>query len=95
MNIDHDTRVVLTVIALCLVWICVRDIGAAHAAAEAVDVRIVGIHPARDAAANFDWQALPIEGTRAGEPIVVHSDPGNTLRVRNDPGESLWIRAPR
>jgi len=95
MKIDHYTRVVLTVIALCLVWICLREVVIAHAAPETVDVRIVGIHPARDAAANFDWQALPIEGTRGSQPILVQSDPTNTLRVRNDPGEALWIHPPR
>jgi len=95
MKIDHYTRVLLTVIALCLVWICLRDVGTAHAAPDAVDVRIVGIHPARDAVANFDWQALPIEGTRGTQAVTVQSDPANTLRIRNDPGEALWIRAPR
>src|ERR1700704_1240192 len=95
MKTDHYTRVVLTVIAACLVWICLRDVGTAHAAPDVADVRIVGIHPARDAAGNVDWQALPIEGTRGMQPVIVQSDPTNTLRVRNDPNEALWMRLPR
>lgn len=30
MRFDRYTRLMLTIIALCLVWMCIRDIGAVH-----------------------------------------------------------------
>jgi len=45
MQSDRYLRVVLTVIAVCLVWICLRDVAVvkpAHASGT-MDVRIVGV----------------------------------------------------
>jgi len=47
MQSDRYMRAVLTMIAVCLVWICLRDVvivETAHAAGT-MDVRIVGVHP--------------------------------------------------
>lgn len=45
MKIDIYTKTVLTIIALCLVWLCMRDsfISQPVQAAAAQDVKIVGI----------------------------------------------------
>lgn len=50
MKTDRYTKIILTIIATCLLWICVRDIGLAPAKlfaspaahAEIIDVNIVG-----------------------------------------------------
>ena len=46
MRIDAYTQTLLTIIALCLMWLCVRDtslLSAAHAQPAAQEVKIVGI----------------------------------------------------
>jgi hypothetical protein len=45
MKIDHYTKTVLTIIALCLVWLCVRDsfVTRPVQATATQDVRIVGV----------------------------------------------------
>ena len=44
MPTDRYTRVVLTVIALCLIWICLRETAPpAFAQSGPADVRIVGV----------------------------------------------------
>ena len=56
MQSDRYLRVVLTVIAVCLVWICLRDVAVvkpAHAA-ETMDVRIIAV------GANAVSGALPV-----------------------------------
>ncbi len=68
MQVDRFTKSVLTVIALCLVWICLRDVpvtSAAHAAPsdrgeEVVKVQIVSI----DESPNLAWESLPVEMKR-------------------------------
>jgi hypothetical protein len=72
MNIDPYTRLVLTVIACCLLWICVREVGVANAAPEAVDVRIVGIETK---------DPLRVE-TGPATPIQVESAPLTLVNVR-------------
>jgi hypothetical protein len=63
MKRDLYTKVILTIIAICLVWICLRDInlspGKLYAGqyGEAVDVKIVGI----DKAVALGLWALPVE----------------------------------
>jgi len=63
MSIDRYTKVVLTVIAVCLVWISVRDVRfVATAQAGVVDqnqvvkVQIVSI----DEASTMRWEPLPV-----------------------------------
>jgi hypothetical protein len=46
MRIDAYTQTLLTIIALCLMWLCVRDtslLSAAHAQPAVQEVKIVGI----------------------------------------------------
>jgi hypothetical protein len=97
VKIDCYTRLVLTIIALCLVWISIRDIGAVHAAPDIMDVRIVGIHPQyTDEVTRFsEWQPLPIEGTRSGKAVTVHTDIDEPLSIKNYPDDPLWIHPPR
>ena len=43
MQSDRYMRIVLTVIAVCLVWVCLRDVAVVHPAyaSDTMDVRIV------------------------------------------------------
>ena len=80
MRIDLYTRAVLTVIALCLVWLCVvlTPIGTPVRAQGTQDVRIVGIrHPGYEEPDRFarrgtprkllgDWDSVPTFDGRTG-----------------------------
>jgi hypothetical protein len=62
--LDRYTKTILTIIALCLVWICIRDIRFVETLAaqvidrgqEVVKVQIVSI----DEAPRLAWEALPV-----------------------------------
>jgi hypothetical protein len=62
MPSDAYTRTILTVIAICLVWLCIRDLVVAPVSAqfdrgrEVVKVQIVSI----DEAPTLNWEALPV-----------------------------------
>lgn len=59
MLIDRYTKAVLTVIALCLVWLCTRDltiIPAVSAQSDVVKVQIVSI----DESPTLRWEAIPV-----------------------------------
>lgn len=61
MDRDPYLRVVLTVIAICLVWICIRDVALVPSAEAARDsgvvkVQVVSIH--REGW--MPWEALPV-----------------------------------
>lgn len=65
--IDRYTKVILTVIAICLVWICVRDLDVIPVAfaqtdrgRDVVKVQIVSI----DESPSLRWEALPVEVQR-------------------------------
>lgn len=68
MPTDRYTKTVLTVIALCLVWICLRDLELAPVAVaqvrdrggEVVKVQIVSI----DEAPSLNWEPLPVRVIR-------------------------------
>jgi hypothetical protein len=61
MSNDRYTKIVLTVIAASLVWICARDIdfiesALAQSSREVINVQIVGIQDLPGLA----WEALPV-----------------------------------
>ena len=63
MTSDRYTRFILAVIAICLVWICVREINVTPAVLaqtdrgrEVVKDQIVSI----DEAPSLSWEALPV-----------------------------------
>ena len=67
MQSDRYLKAVLTVIAVCLVWVCLRDVavvGQAHAKTyfDIQNVRIVGI----DRASGESWDDLEVD-----DPILV------------------------
>jgi hypothetical protein len=45
MKTDRYTRAVLTVIAACLVWLCIRDLEPIAGASDIVPVRLEGVSP--------------------------------------------------
>jgi len=62
--VDRYTKVVLTVIAACLIWICVRDLtvipvafAQADRGRDVVKVQIVSI----DESPSLRWESLPVE----------------------------------
>ncbi len=64
MRADRYTKVILTIIAACLVWMCVRDLAITPAAyaqtdrvGEVVKVQIVSI----DESPPLPWETLPVE----------------------------------
>ncbi len=83
LSVDLYTKIVLTVIALCLVWLCLTNAGSVpplRAQAEGpVDVRIRAID--REASSNWDPvnvqadQSLPTEVTNEQSVPVVVTNP--------------------
>jgi len=64
--VDRYTKIILTVIAVCLVWICVRDIaivGPAQASSGVQEVNIVGVagHPFGLRDVSMRNVALPVQ----------------------------------
>ena len=64
MRADWYTKVILTIIAACLVWMCVRDLAItpttyaqADSGGEVVKVQIVSI----DESPSLRWERLPVE----------------------------------
>ncbi|MEO8522914.1 MAG: hypothetical protein ABI603_16225 [Acidobacteriota bacterium] len=100
MNVDTYTKTVLTVIAACLVWICVRSAGvplAAQAAAPllsplpAQPVVVVGwgrLNPAAAGGVEIDWADPQRRVSEISVPVRPSSDPRfEPLRVRvENPG---------
>jgi LEA14-like dessication related protein len=84
VRIDLYTKVVLTVIAVCLVWLCLGGILRTTAPLQAqgrelVDVRIRGIERAKAEA----WDPL---GIAAGDtlPVEVMNDQAVPVQIRNE-----------
>ena len=83
-KIDGYTRFILTVIALCLVWICVRDIPVipkayAEPADNVVDVRIRAV----ERMPGEEWDSFSVD---LGEqvPVIVNNSSPIPVNIKNE-----------
>ncbi len=81
--VDSYTKFILTVIALCLVWICVREIGIIPMLyaeeADAVDVRIKAI----ERTPGQNWDSLLID-TSNNLPVEVRNPVAIPVEIKNE-----------
>jgi hypothetical protein len=80
---DAYTKFVLTIIAICLVWICVKDIAVVPKAYAAqtgniVDVRIRGI----DRMTGEGWDSLPVDFDEE-IPVIVNNASAIPVDIKN------------
>ena len=83
-KVDTYTRFILTIIAVCLVWICIRDVNMipkayASSADEIVDVRIRAI----ERSSWEEWDSLHIEVSE-NIPVEVRGTITMPVEVKNE-----------
>ena len=90
---DLYTKIVLTVIAACLVWLCLHNVPFTSpsyaqelpaAGAKPVPVRIVEIAPSRKGPARAAWEPIPVRGMGTGGALSVQVEGSTAVPVRVD-----------